>query len=74
MIGAARVAFFVQRVSSGRPTSTRHEQRTLANCWTQRVRRTFLEAVNGDDVETNEKGEVELHGVTVAAWTSKIPA
>jgi endo-1,4-beta-D-glucanase Y len=26
-----------------------------------------------EDAEKNEKGEVELHGMTVAVWTTKIP-
>lgn len=39
----------------------------------QRVRQIFDDAVNSDDVETNEKGEIALHGVTVTAWTTKIP-
>ncbi|EON65043.1 hypothetical protein W97_04278 [Coniosporium apollinis CBS 100218] len=39
----------------------------------ERVRQIFDDAVNSDDVETNEKGEIALHGVTVTAWTSKIP-
>ncbi|KAI4804980.1 putative 2-heptaprenyl-1,4-naphthoquinone methyltransferase [Aureobasidium sp. EXF-8846] len=26
-----------------------------------------------EDAEKNEKGEVELHGMTVASWTTKIP-
>ena len=27
----------------------------------------------GDDVEKNEKGEIALHGRTVAHWTTAIP-
>jgi hypothetical protein len=38
-----------------------------------KVRSVIKEALNGDDVQRNEKGEVELHGMTVAAWTTKIP-
>jgi len=34
----------------------------------------FQEAVNGDDVETNEKGELVLHGSTYSYWTTKVPA
>lgn len=32
-----------------------------------------MEAINADDVETNEKGEVAVHGMTVSVWTTKIP-
>ncbi|KAI4719935.1 putative 2-heptaprenyl-1,4-naphthoquinone methyltransferase [Aureobasidium sp. EXF-10727] len=39
----------------------------------ERVRSVVREALKGDDVQKNEKGEVELHGMTVAAWTTKIP-
>ncbi|KAH0380887.1 putative 2-heptaprenyl-1,4-naphthoquinone methyltransferase, partial [Aureobasidium melanogenum] len=39
----------------------------------QKVRKVVEEALKGDDVQRNEKGEVELHGMTVAAWTTKIP-
>ncbi|KAJ9645090.1 hypothetical protein H2199_003094 [Coniosporium tulheliwenetii] len=39
----------------------------------ERVRQIFDDAVNSDDVETNEKGEIALHGVTVTAWTTKVP-
>jgi hypothetical protein len=39
----------------------------------EKVRNVIKEALNGDDVQRNEKGEVELHGMTVAAWTTKIP-
>lgn len=34
--------------------------------------RTFKEAMQGDDVERNEKGEVALHGVTYFAWTDRL--
>jgi hypothetical protein len=39
----------------------------------EKVRSVIREALKGDDVQKNEKGEVELHGMTVAAWTTKIP-
>ena len=39
----------------------------------EKVRNVIKEALKGDDVQRNEKGEVELHGMTVAAWTTKIP-
>lgn len=32
-----------------------------------------FEAMEGDDAETNENGEVELHGNTFLAWTTAIP-
>jgi hypothetical protein len=32
-----------------------------------------MDALNGPDVETNEKGEVALHGRTYLVWTTKIP-
>lgn len=34
--------------------------------------RVFKEALNGDDVERNEKGEIAVHGVTYFAWTDRI--
>ena len=34
--------------------------------------RLFKEAMQYDDVERNEKGEVALHGVTYFAWTDRI--
>jgi hypothetical protein len=33
-----------------------------------------MDALNGPEVETNEKGEVAVHGLTYIVWTSKIPA
>ncbi|KAI5202183.1 hypothetical protein AUEXF2481DRAFT_430641 [Aureobasidium subglaciale EXF-2481] len=38
-----------------------------------KVKKVFEEALKGEDVERNEKGEVKLHGMTVAVWTTKIP-
>ncbi|KAI9818182.1 MAG: hypothetical protein M1827_000807 [Pycnora praestabilis] len=38
----------------------------------ERVRREVFEAMEGLDVETNEKGEVALHGVTFWAWTTRV--
>lgn len=32
-----------------------------------------MEALNTDNVETNEKGEVKLHGKTYVVWTTNIP-
>lgn len=34
--------------------------------------RTFKQALQSDDVERNEKGEIALHGVTYFAWTDRI--
>ncbi|KEQ84793.1 putative 2-heptaprenyl-1,4-naphthoquinone methyltransferase [Aureobasidium pullulans] len=39
----------------------------------EKVKSTFEEALKMEDVEKNEKGEVKLHGMTVSAWTTKIP-
>ncbi|KAI5203098.1 putative 2-heptaprenyl-1,4-naphthoquinone methyltransferase [Aureobasidium subglaciale] len=39
----------------------------------EKVKQVFEEALKGGDVERNEKGEVKLHGMTVAVWTTKIP-
>lgn len=39
----------------------------------EKVRNVIKEALKGDDVQRNGNGEVELHGMTVAAWTTKIP-
>lgn len=32
-----------------------------------------MDALNGPEVETDEKGEVALHGNTYIVWTTKIP-
>ena len=40
----------------------------------QKTRKVFDDAINGPDVEENEKGEVALHGTTYSYWTTKIPA
>ena len=45
----------------------------IVNDVVQKARQIFDKAVSSDDAETNEKGEIALHGVTVAAWTTKIP-
>lgn len=34
--------------------------------------RTFKEALQSEDVQRNEKGEIALHGWTYSAWTDKI--
>lgn len=39
----------------------------------ERTHRSFMQALNGPEVETNEKGEVAIHGNTYIIWTSKIP-
>lgn len=36
------------------------------------VKRTVFEALKNDDVERNEKGEVEVHVQTYFAWTSRV--
>jgi len=38
----------------------------------ENVKRKVFEALNGDDVKTNEDGQVALHGVTYFAWTSRV--
>lgn len=40
----------------------------------QITRKVFDDAINGPDVEENEKGEVAFHGITYGYWTTKIPA
>ncbi|MCJ1340466.1 hypothetical protein MMC09_005762 [Bachmanniomyces sp. S44760] len=37
------------------------------------VRREVFEAMDAEDVETNEKGEIALHGHIVLAWTTAVP-
>ncbi|QDS67667.1 hypothetical protein FKW77_004952 [Venturia effusa] len=37
------------------------------------ARKVFDEALAGEDVETNENGEVALHGATYLYWTSRVP-
>ena len=36
------------------------------------IRKEVLEALKGDGVERNSKGEVALHGVTHIVWTSRV--
>jgi hypothetical protein len=36
------------------------------------IRKEVLEALKGDGVERNSKGEVALHGVTHLVWTSRV--
>jgi len=38
----------------------------------ERVKKEVFDAMKGDDVESNEKGEVAVHGVTYFAWTSRV--
>lgn len=38
----------------------------------ERAKKTFDEAVG--DADADEQGRVEIHGVTVCVWTSKVPA
>ncbi|KJX94565.1 2-heptaprenyl-1 4-naphthoquinone methyltransferase like protein [Zymoseptoria brevis] len=40
----------------------------------ERAKKTFMDAINGGDVEKNENGDVIIHGNSYAYWTSKIPA
>ena len=40
----------------------------------QRTYKTFMDYVNAPEVETDENGNVAVHGTTFAVWTSKIPA
>lgn len=36
------------------------------------VKRAVFQALTGEGVEKNEKGEVALHGMTYFAWTSRV--
>jgi len=38
------------------------------------IKRKVFDAMEIDDIEMNEKGEVALHGQTVANWTTAIPS
>ncbi|KAM3086614.1 hypothetical protein ACMFMG_000740 [Clarireedia jacksonii] len=38
----------------------------------EQIKKTAFEAFKGDDVKRNEKGEIEMHGKTHFAWTSRI--
>lgn len=33
-----------------------------------------MDALNSPEVETNDKGEVAVHGSTISVWTTKVPA
>lgn len=39
----------------------------------ERVHKIFVDSVASEDTERNERGDLAIHGGTVAAWTSKIP-
>ncbi|KAF1355379.1 S-adenosyl-L-methionine-dependent methyltransferase [Delphinella strobiligena] len=39
----------------------------------ERVYKIYSDAINAPDVETNDKGEVAIHGRTFSVWTTKIP-
>jgi hypothetical protein len=41
--------------------------------FSQEAKKTFDKAINAPDVETNDKGEVAIHGTTYIVWTTKIP-
>lgn len=45
----------------------------MADFEEQDTRKKVFEALEEDDVETNEKGEIALHGRTTTYWTSAIP-
>jgi hypothetical protein len=36
------------------------------------VRKQVADALKGDEVERNEKGEIAVHGVTHFVWTSRV--
>ncbi|PQE20023.1 methyltransferase protein [Rutstroemia sp. NJR-2017a BVV2] len=38
----------------------------------EQIKKMAFEAFKGDDVKRNEKGEIEMHGKTYFAWTSRI--
>lgn len=40
----------------------------------QRVRKAFLDAIDGSDAEKDADGQVTVHGFTHLAFTTKIPA
>ncbi|KAK3079869.1 hypothetical protein LTS18_003715 [Coniosporium uncinatum] len=40
----------------------------------ENARKVFDEALSSPDVERNNEGKIAVHGRTVMAWTSKIPA
>ncbi|KAF2481085.1 S-adenosyl-L-methionine-dependent methyltransferase [Neohortaea acidophila] len=40
----------------------------------EKTYKTFMEALNSPDTETDGEGRVAVHGTTFAVWTSKIPA
>lgn len=40
----------------------------------QKTKKVVIDALESDDVEMNERGEISLHGQTVFAWTSAIPS
>ncbi|KAK4690954.1 hypothetical protein P7C71_g5944, partial [Lecanoromycetidae sp. Uapishka_2] len=41
--------------------------------WHKDTKKRVFEAMDGSDVETNENGELALHGQTFFAWTTAVP-
>ncbi|KAK4561013.1 hypothetical protein LTR86_004968 [Recurvomyces mirabilis] len=39
----------------------------------ERTKQIVMDALNSSEVETNDKGEVAVHGLTYIVWSSKIP-
>lgn len=60
-----------EREVSGMSTSCHTESRF--NLLLQRVYKIYSDAINAPDVETNDKGEIAIHGRTFSVWTTKIP-
>jgi hypothetical protein len=52
--------------------STLSQVAMLKGAERKNIIREVFEAMKGEDVERNEKGEVALHGVTYFAWTSRM--
>lgn len=40
----------------------------------QEAKAKAFKAMEGDDVESNDKGEVALHGRTYSYWTTAVPS
>ncbi|KAL8304283.1 hypothetical protein RB597_004480 [Gaeumannomyces tritici] len=73
-IGEQRIPFTVwlEKDAMWKRINTLSQVAVLKDAQKDEARRTFDQALEGPDVERNDKGEIALHGITYLAWTDKI--
>ena len=73
-IGEQRTAWTVWLSADGlwARLQTLSQIAVLEGAGRDRAKAVFEDALRGDDVERNEKGEVAVHGVTYFAWTDRL--